>query len=389
MEQITKTIAFSEDPVNTLENLIAKNREKSISIYLVVVVAIIVFIGLLPIIKVDISSQSRGIIKSSTENVPLACIVSGEITYINLKNNLSVKQGDTLVRISKAALDIEKNTQDTLANNAESMLKDLNNLVHRNYSRLTTASLREDYAKYASQCTELQSKISQAETIFSRNKVLFNKGVISRADYEKYQFDLQLAQQALTSFNKNQKASWENQKKELTDKLKNLNGSINKINVEGNNYVLLAPTAGTIENFSGLQVGSFLNSSQAIATLSPNENLIVENTVSPNDIGLIKINQDVKFQLDAFNYNQWGLLEGKVIEIDKNITFSNNEAFFKVKCKVKSKKLILKSGYTTMVSKGMTLTTRYIVTRRSLYDLLFDKMDNWLNPKIISPSTPE
>ena len=99
---------------------------------------------------------------------------------------------------------------------------------------------------------------------------------------------------------------------------------------------------------------------------------------------MININQTVKFQIDAFNYNQWGLLEGKVIEIDKNITINEQQAFFKVKCKLNSKKLTLKSGYKTQVSKGMTLTTRYIITRRSLFDLLFDKVDDWLNPKTIN-----
>jgi len=47
---------FSSDPINTLENLIYKNKTKSISIYLMVVLAVLVFIGLLPVIKVDISS---------------------------------------------------------------------------------------------------------------------------------------------------------------------------------------------------------------------------------------------------------------------------------------------------------------------------------------------
>jgi len=57
--------------------------------------------------------------------------------------------------------------------------------------------------------------------------------------------------------------------------------------------------------------------------------LIVESTISPNDIGLIKKNQTVKFQIDAFNYNQWGLLEGKVIDIDRNITIQGEQAFLK------------------------------------------------------------
>jgi membrane fusion protein, peptide pheromone/bacteriocin exporter len=77
------------------------------------------------------------------------------------------------------------------------------------------------------------------------------------------------------------------------------------------------------------------------------------------------------------------LLDGKVIDIDKNVTIQENQAFFKVRCSLNSKIMKLKSGYKTQVSKGMTLTTRYIITRRSLFDLLFDKVDDWLNPKQI------
>lgn len=152
--------------------------------------------------------------------------------------------------------------------------------------------------------------------------------------------------------------------------------------VEAQNYVVIAPVSGTIERFSGLQVGANVMASQPVAHISPTDNLIVESTVLPKDIGLIKPDQKVKFQLDAFHYNQWGLLTGKVIDIDKNITLQENQAFFKVRCALDSKELKLKSGYKTQVSKGMTLTTRYIITRRSLFDLLFDKVDDWLNPVV-------
>ena len=89
--------------------------------------------------------------------------------------------------------------------------------------------------------------------------------------------------------------------------------------------------------------------------------------------------------MDAFNYNQWGLLEGKVIDIDRNITIQGEQAFFKVRCALNTTAIKLQSGYKTHVSKGMTLTTRYIITRRSLYDLLFDKVDDWINPKQLAP----
>jgi HlyD family secretion protein len=374
---------FSSDPINTLENLIAKNNSKSFSIYLIIIIAILIFLGLLPIIKVDISSQSRGIIRSKTDNVPITTIVSGRVNWIALRNNSFVKKGDTLLEISKENLESDKRTQDTLSVSVIALLKDVSNVLQNKTRHLLTSTAREDLLKFESGKNELQSKISQAQINYDRNKILYDKDIIAKADFEKLEYELRLSKQTLQSFVSQQKATWENQKRDLEERLKNLNGTVAKINVEYNNYILLAPISGTIENFSGIQKGSFINASQSIASISSVDHLIVESNVSPNDIGLIKKKQKVKFQLDAFNYNQWGLLEGKVIDIDQNITMQGDQAFFKVRCALDSQTLQLKSGYKTAVSKGMTLTTRYIITRRSLFDLLFDKIDDWLNPKQI------
>ncbi|GHT22645.1 hypothetical protein AGMMS4957_13110 [Bacteroidia bacterium] len=45
--------------------------------------------------------------------------------------------------------------------------------------------------------------------------------------------------------------------------------------------------------------------------------------------------------------------------------------------------LQLKNGYKGNLKKGMTLTGRFYLTDRSLWQLLFDKVDNWVNPKIV------
>ncbi len=372
---------FSKDPINTLENLIYKNKTKSISIYLVLVLAIVAMLFLLPVIKVDISSQSRGIVRSKTDNVPITTIVSGRITWLGLKNNVSVSKGDTLIKISKQSLETEKKTQDTLSEATELLLDDISDLLSNKVSHLKTSAAKKDFYKYQSHKNELQSKVSQTQVNYNRSKILFDKGIIASAEYEKQLYEFRFANQALQSFVSQQKSDWENQKRDLEERLKNIDGTVAKIKVEENNYVVLAPISGTIESFSGLQAGSFLNASQPIATISAADKLIVESTISPNDIGLIKKNQVVKFQIDAFNYNQWGLLEGKVIDVDRNITIQGEQAFFKVRCALNSMEMKLQSGYKTKVSKGMTLTSRYIITRRSLFDLLFDKMDDWLNPK--------
>jgi HlyD family secretion protein len=335
----------------------------------------------LPVIKIDISSQSRGIVRSTTDNVPVTSLVNGKVTFVNLKNNSIVQKGDTLVQLTQENLDTEKATNQEVSSTVQDQVRDLSLVVLGRNKTLKTSAIQQEWYSYASTQSELQTKIAQAKIGYDRNKQLYDKGVIARAEFEKYSFDYTYAQQALSRFEKNQRSLWQNKKRELEEQLQNLNGTLQKITVESKNYVITAPLSGTIENFSGIQTGSFLNASQPIATISAVDQLIVESTVSPNDIGMIQKNQKVKFQLDAFNYNQWGLLEGKVIDIDRNITIQGEQAFFKVRCALNSTAMQLQSGYKTQITKGMTLTTRYIITRRSLFDLLFDKVDDWLNPK--------
>ena len=377
-------MTFSSDPVNTLENLIAKNKTKSISIYLVLVLGILVFLTLLPFIKVDISSQSRGMVRSTTDNAPLTSLVNGKVTFVNLKNNCVVQKGDTLVKLTLDNLDTERTTNQGLLTTIQNQIQDLSLVILGKSNLLKTPELQQEWFSYSSKREELLSKIIQAKIGYDRNKQLYDKGVIAKAEFEKYSFEYTYAQQALTGLEKNQRSVWQNKKRDLQEQLQNHKGTLQKINVEARNYIITAPLSGSIENFSGIQVGSFLNASQPIAVISATDQLIVESTVSPNDIGLIHNNQKVKFQLDAFNYNQWGLLDGKVIDIDRNITIQGEQAFFKVRCALSSTAMQLQSGYKTQISKGMTLTTRYMITRRSLYDLLFDKVDDWLNPKQIA-----
>ena len=197
---------FSSDPINNLENLIEKNRTKSTSIYIVVVLSVFLFLVLLPIIKVDISSQSRGIIRSKTDNVPLTSIVSGKITWIKVKNNALIKKGDTLIKISKISLETEKQTNDTLTSSVTQYLEDVSNVLNGNTLNLKTSTAREDFYKFQSKKVELQSKVSQAQIVFNRNRILFIKDVIAKAEYEKFVFDLRFTSPVASLINMNKTA---------------------------------------------------------------------------------------------------------------------------------------------------------------------------------------
>ena len=219
---------------------------------------------------------------------------------------------------------------------------------------------------------------------YDRALLLYNQGVIPRADYDKVFYNYQNLKTQISSIKEQQLAQWQAQKRDTERQLRSLGSEITRISQEQKNYIVTAPISGRLVNFSGIQKGNFIVQGQPVGEISPEENRVAECMVSPKDIGFIKKNQKVKFQIDAYNYNQWGLLEGKVLDIDQNITVNQQtgEAYFEVRCVMDKNYLQLKNGYKAQIGKGMTLTARFYLIDRTLWQLLFDRVDDWFNPNL-------
>ena len=96
----------------------------------------------------------------------------------------------------------------------------------------------------------------------------------------------------------------------------------------------------------------------------------------------MNIGMPVHVQVESFNYNEWGTLPGEVNEISSDfLTDSQGNSFYKVKCRTERNYLMLKSGQKGVLKKGMTVNAHFMITRRSLFDLLYQKIDDWANPK--------
>jgi len=381
---------MAETLLYTTETLYHRNKVKTFSIYLVVLLIVTVAIALLPIIRVDISTQARGVMRPVSENIPITGVVSGRVVSLHLSNNQTVSKGDTLLTLETSPLDEETRMNFNLRQDLDAVLEDLEHVTSGSVLDLQTAEIQRDYQAYIQRRAELQAGVTQAQRAYSRNLRLFEQGVIARAEMETHEYNLQNAKAQLHALEQQQHASWQTQKRETSQQIKNYDGVINQIEANKQNYTITAPASGSIMNFSGIQKGAFLNASQAVAEISPSDSLIVETYVSPNDIGLLRKGQIVNFQIDTYNYNQWGMLTGKISDIDKTLTVNNDgTGYFKVRCKLDRNYLQLKNGYKGQVSKGMTLTARFIINRRSLWNLLYDKIDNWMNPKIMSNENDE
>ena len=214
-------------------------------------------------------------------------------------------------------------------------------------------------------------------------KYLYNEKVIAEIDYLESKSNLQSIRSELELYKQKARNNWQIEITRLKLENNDIRASLKQLYDKKNQYVITAPATGSLLKVAGTQTGSFVSPGQKLAEISPEDKLIAECYVPSSDIGYIENGQTVRFQFDAFDYNQWGLLKGEVTKISDDAVVIDDRPVFKVRCKLPSTYLQLKNGQKGYLKKGMTLTGRFILTRRTLFQLLFDKVDDWLNPKMI------
>jgi HlyD family secretion protein len=375
---------------NTAEVHQFMHSSRSKSIYHIILLLLIGALMALPFLKVDVVSSARGVIKPNKERIDISLIHSGQVIYSILVNNKKVGKGDTLLIIDDQGIDEKLNLTAYQIREMLSFITDLNILVGKKtvrLSELSSAKYEKGYLHYHQKLRELQLRFQKIKSDFERYKLLYEKGVIARVEYDNYKFELDLAESGLVQHREQQKNSWQADLVAYNKTLKELQTTKGQLEESKSQYIITAPVGGTLLNINNQETGSFVNAGSVLAEISPGTNLVVECYVSPSDIGLIKEQGHASFQIEAYNYNQWGLATGQVIEIGRDLEFLGEQSVFKVRCSLDQKYLSLKNGFKGNLKKGMTLNANFMLSRRTLFELLYDKMDDWLNPSGNSPAS--
>ncbi|HNW57411.1 MAG TPA: HlyD family efflux transporter periplasmic adaptor subunit, partial [Bacteroidales bacterium] len=216
-----------------------------------------------------------------------------------------------------------------------------------------------------------------------RNRILYSGKTIAEVDYENSKYAYSIEKESLSRIRLQQISDWQSDLTERREKQIILEAEHEKLLEELDSRVITAPLKGEIIQSVDIQSGSKVFYNQEIATISPDDSLVAVCLVSPKDIGLLHENQDVRIQVDAFNHSEWGLLKGKIKRIPEDITLDNNsDAWFVIECSPQQEYLSLKNGFKGYLRKGMTFNAMIFISRRSLFNLLFDKADKWLNPNL-------
>lgn len=378
-----KEIFPSEIIETSVEHHFARFSRKSNLLYFSVLLLFIGAVCSLFFIQTEITVQSRGILRSSSEPVTISSPVVAEIIKCDLNENKHVQKGDTLLWLNNKKLDENIEHLNGLIRENNKYLSDISKILEYKYAKLETELFVAQHALYRQKIAEFDLVIRTQKLKYNRSKTLFENKVIAPAEMEEQEFAYSQAVEQKQIYVRTSRKEWERLAVNYRLEMKKYNNEIASLENEKKNYYIIAPVSGHITNYDGTKTGSYVTTGQSIAFISPDSYIIAELLVLPQDVGYLQEEMPVLFQVDAYNYNQWGLATGSILDISNEIHVINNTPYFKVRCELNQEELSLKNGYKGRLKKGLTTTARFKVTNRTLAQLLIDKTDNWLNPRII------
>lgn len=373
---------------NTQEANFSKHSLRSKVIYTSTIMFLIWVLCMLPFIKVDVGVRSQGLIRPVTELVQLTSPVSGIIQTFNSHENKFIKKGEIFAIIEAPQITEKIRFIKSRQRQLNTFLNDL--IILQNAATLEFVSsikldsprYKQTYLEYSRQLLNQQHEINQLKRILKRDTVLFENEAISFAGLEESRFTYQTAIRQFNLLVDQQKNRWKLDEIKFQNELDKLQSEHIQLQQELKRYKITAPITGTIQNIAGIFWNSYVHTNQILAEVSPDTNLIAEAIVSPRDIGLLQEGMPVRMQIDAYNYNQWGVVTGRIESISTDVTMNENKPLFRVLCSLNQTFLRLQNGFRGDIKKGMTFQARFIVNKRSLFQLLYDNVDDWLNPAL-------
>ncbi|GGW92398.1 efflux RND transporter periplasmic adaptor subunit [Salegentibacter mishustinae] len=259
--------------------------------------------------------------------VKLSSEVSGEIIELPVVEGQAVEKGDLLVRVNP-------------------------DIYQSNVNR-AQAGLETSRANYA----QAQASLKQAEANYNRNKSLFEKGVISKAEWDRVVSEYEVAQANKESAYYNMQSTAATVK-EATDNLGRTN--------------IYAPMSGTISKLDAelgeRVVGTQQMAGTEILRVANLTNMEVEVDVNENDIVKVQVGDSTIVEVDAYLGKEF---RGIVTEISNSADAAlttDQVTNFKVKVRIleESYKDLLegKADNYSPFRPGMTATVDIITNRK-------------------------
>ncbi|BFP40520.1 HlyD family efflux transporter periplasmic adaptor subunit [Flavobacteriaceae bacterium GF1] len=258
-------------------------------------------------------------------------------------------------------------------------------------SVLIQRQLREQQQFLKNQNRQLQlfkQDLALSKTNFERNKELFDRGVISKAEYEEasraYLADQQQYEGFLTSISNTQIAianfnnlltktniqgtEFENTySQELENAEQNLLTSLNSWEQQ---YIISSPVNGTVTVFDIWDQYQNIELGETLFTIVPKnmDGIIGRVTLPIRNSGKVKAGQKVIIKLDNYPFEEWGSLMGEIENISE-VPKQGEETFYTLYIGVRD--LTTSFGKTITFKQEMQGTAEIVVEELTVLQRIF------------------
>ena len=362
------------------------NHRVSNWFFFTLVILIAMSFAALPIIHIDVSVSSRGMIRPAQERAQVRSALQGTIDTIFFQEGSLVEQGAVIMSL-KDEISAAKNLfNQQEMNQYKAFIHDLQILTSNKnidtalLSKLLSPLYRAQSFRFIHHSEDQELSLQKANKEERMNNYLFEEKVISAKEFFDSQIQRKKTSASLKAFVNEQWGDWQQDLIKYGSLLAQCESRERQIAVDAARFKIKSPVAGTLQGVYSHYAGDLLQANEAVCYVSPEGNLIAECFVSGKDIGLIKKDQKTYFQVDAFDYNYFGSVSGRVIAIDNDYTLMDGQPFFRVCCSFDAQELRTKNKLTVQLKKGLGFQARFIIARRSIWQLLFDNLNDWLNP---------
>lgn len=253
------------------------------------------------------------------------------------------------------------------------------------------AGLVDEIAQMQSQIAIQKTLVAAAREDLSRALKIADRGFISGNDLERRRETVSLREQGLSQFRQSlaakrsaleqaerssaqlqaqaraQAADITAQRAQLAQEAANAAGS--------SSYVLRAPVAGKVTALTA-RVGQPASTGDALMTIIPaNSALRAELDAPTSAIGFIKPGQEVRLAIDAFPFQRFGTIKGKVLTvatsaISRERAEGTTDLVYPVTVALERQQLMA-YGHLEPLVPDMTVTARIVTEKQSLLQWLF------------------
>jgi hemolysin D len=247
--------------------------------------------------------------------------------------------------------------------------------------------IKEQESNYNKVIHQLQADIRQAESKTQEQ----NKEYLQIK--EKQKWDIKQAESRLKEQQGNRASLTEGGKLAILkseEQLKDLQSQISTLGTEVSQTqqqiqelerqleqkVVRAPVGGTVLQLPFKQAKSFVQTGQLVAQIAPtNVSTILKVQMPSQNTGFLKVGMPVKVKFDAYPFQDYGVVEGKVewVSPDSKVVDMGNAKVEAFEVDVLLEKEYIQSqGKKVALNLGQTATAEVVVRQRKTIDLILD-----------------